>query len=403
MLSCRKTTAKFWSNNFKYWYTWGLYADGQLEVDLNTIRVDIGLKFGLQVLPDGREVPMVTGNDVVVKIDRFDLDIKIHGSFFSDAVNLIKPFIKGTLCDIIQQDIYNALETTMPNLINKGMAKSDGYLHFSPTFELDWETPSKFLVTADAFEGSFKGLFFDSAYGELEPSVAIPSMPTFNTASPDTFQIFISTYAMDGFFTGLLEETPLGIWVNGDYTTSITTGSLNTFLPGIKSFYGDVPAAVKMSIEKLGSFECAQGTAMLNSVGTMTLEFWAQTATGPQLATSMTLVDPALGFGIITNAMTMQIVLATTNVSSVTVNSCAFGRLSALVLKTEMNNFFKVFTPIINKDLAASPITVPSNVHGIFGLSDLSIGYYNSYLYFGMQTTVIVPALAVEEQLAVYQ
>lgn len=28
VLSCRKTTAKFWSNNFKYWYTWGLYADG---------------------------------------------------------------------------------------------------------------------------------------------------------------------------------------------------------------------------------------------------------------------------------------------------------------------------------------------------------------------------------------
>lgn len=72
-------------------------------------------------------------------------------------------------------------------------------------------------------------------------------------------------------------------------------------------------------------------------------------------------------------------------------------------MKTELNNFFRIFTPIINKDLAAKTFTVPSNIGGIFVLSNLTIGYYNNYLYFGMTPTFVPPALAVEEQLAVYQ
>jgi hypothetical protein len=136
---------------------------------------------------------------------------------------------------------------------------------------------------------------------------------------------------------------------------------------------------------------------MINALATMTIEFWALSSTGPSLATSMTLVDTAIGFGIIVNNMTMEFQLGTTNVDKVVVNSCSFGKLSALLMKTELNNFFRLFTPTINKDLAAHTFTVPSNVGGIFILSNLVISYYDNYIYFGMTPTFITPALAVEE------
>ena len=75
VLTAKKVTAQFWSNDFYYKYAPLLVASGKLEVDLNTIKFVIGLGFGTQILPDGRMVPLVTGQDVQVHIDRFDLRI----------------------------------------------------------------------------------------------------------------------------------------------------------------------------------------------------------------------------------------------------------------------------------------------------------------------------------------
>ena len=117
----------------------------------------------------------------------------------------------------------------------------------------------------------------------------------------------------------------------------------------------------------------------------------------------MTLIDTQFGFTITVNNMTMNIQLATTNVDKITVNSCSFGKLSALLLKTELNNFFRLFTPIINRDLQNHSFTVPSNIGGIFMLSNLTLGYYNKYLYVGFTPTFITPTYqAVGAQLAVF-
>ena len=110
----------------------------------------------------------MSGQDVIVDIDRFDLHISIHGSFSSDVINLITPFIKGTVCDLIQSSLYTALDVTLPATINKLLVKSEGYLHtpLIPTWWLDWETPGSAIVSADAFMVQVKGLMFETVYGE---------------------------------------------------------------------------------------------------------------------------------------------------------------------------------------------------------------------------------------------
>lgn len=103
--------------------------------------------------------------------------------------------------------------------------------------------------------------------------------------------------------------------------------------------------------------------------------------------------------------MTVFMNLGTVNVDKVIINSCSFGKLSALLMRTELNNFFRLFTPVINGDLQNHPFQVPSNVFGVFVLSELTIGYFNDYLYIGMTPTFVAPGPAepIMEQLLMVQ
>ena len=67
------------------------------------------------------------------------------------------------------------------------------------------------------------------------------------------------------------------------------------------------------------------------------------------------------------------------------------GRLSALTIKLELNNGLRIAIPILNKILATHQIPVPSNIFGIFELSDLTLGYHNDYIYAGATPTFVAP------------
>ena len=133
----------------------------------------------------------------------------------------------------------------------------------------------------------------------------------------------------------------------------------------------------------------------------MTLEFWVETAPDErQLAASMTLINTVFHFTALVNNMVITLNLGNINVDKITVNFCSFGKLSALTLKVELNNFFRIFTPVINSKLAKHPVTFPSNMFGIFMLSDLTLGYYNDFVYLGFTPTFIPRATRVEQLLA---
>ena len=71
------------------------------------------------------------------------------------------------------------------------------------------------------------------------------------------------------------------------------------------------------------------------------------------------MTDTTFLFTALINNMAISINLGNVNVDKVTVNSCSFGKLSALTLKLELNNFFRIFTPEINHVLAKHPVEFP--------------------------------------------
>jgi len=61
-------------------------------------------------------------------------------------------------------------------------------------------------------------------------------------------------------------------------------------------------------------------------------------------------------------------------------------------MKLELNRGFKHFLPEINANIQKHPLTVPSEIFGIFTLSNLEIGFFNNYVYLGATPTFLPPA-----------
>ena len=129
---------------------------------------------------------------------------------------------------------------------------------------------------------------------------------------------------------------------------------------------------------------------------------WVETVDGSvEMAVDLVLTAVQYSGTLMVNGYDLSIQISQVYVDKITVQSSSIGFLSAATLKFELNNGFKLFMPFINKNLQSHSFTVPSNIFGIFVLSNLTIGYYNNYIYLGMTPTFIAPALAIEKQLSV--
>ena len=92
---------------------------------------------------------------------------------------------------------------------------------------------------------------------------------------------------------------------------------------------------------------------------------------------------------LITN-MDLSLNISHLNIADVNVISDTFGKLSPLLIKTKINNGFRIVLPIINRILANNLIPFPSNF-GLFVLSGLTLGYHDGYIYAGATPTFVAP------------
>ena len=100
ILKCDKLSGVFRNSSFRYKETIFI-ATGHLEVRIDTIMVQVGLKLSTQTLADGRVVPYVTSDHVKTDIDRYDVDIKIYGNIWSDFAAAFEVFFVGSVVDAI--------------------------------------------------------------------------------------------------------------------------------------------------------------------------------------------------------------------------------------------------------------------------------------------------------------
>ena len=99
-LNMKNLTAKFYTDSFRA-HEWIFVATGHAEVDMDTVNIGMGLEFGTQTTSDGKVIPSVTAVDVLVDINRDDIDIKIWGNIWSDFASAFEIFFKSTVVGLI--------------------------------------------------------------------------------------------------------------------------------------------------------------------------------------------------------------------------------------------------------------------------------------------------------------
>ena len=131
----------------------------------------------------------------------------------------------------------------------------------------------------------------------------------------------------------------------------------------------------------------------MKAKGQLELQFWITNSDlTRELAADLMLNNIDIGFIAPITEMSLAISITRINVGSVNVLSSTFGHLSGLVIKTEINNGFRIVQPSLNAWLATKQITFPEHILGVFQLEQMTLSYYDNYLYVGITPVFIEPS-----------
>ena len=132
-------SANFYTDAFRA-HSWIFIAKGHAEVRMKTVNIGLGLSFSTQTTADGHVVPAVSAVDVLVDINRNDIDIKIWGNIWADFAAAFEIFFKSTVVGLIQDTVRDTLTTYIPDYLNTEFATMDGNLMVPSTehWVLDW-------------------------------------------------------------------------------------------------------------------------------------------------------------------------------------------------------------------------------------------------------------------------
>ena len=130
------------------------------------------------------------------------------------------------------------------------------------------------------------------------------------------------------------------------------------------------------------------GTTSLN------LQFWVEkTDSTKELACELNLSDVDFDFSALVTDMNITLNITKVNIDKVDIVSDTFGKLSALTLKLKLNNGFRIMIPLLNVFLSKFNLSIPSNIFGIFELSNLNLDYFDGYIYAGATPTFLPPSV----------
>jgi len=174
---------------------------------------------------------------------------------------------------------------------------------------------------------------------------------------------------------------------------TITASELNIALPGIAAMYGDDAIVdIHGACTDLHSFVSSEADQDFTIFGTANLQFWPRFNGTTELAVEMNLVDIKFngGINLVGNNATAEITKFL--VDKITVPTSTIGKLSPFKLKLEFNTVSKIAIPELNKFISKYSVPLPTNIAGIFLLSDVFLKYMDGYLFAGATPTFIAPS-----------
>jgi hypothetical protein len=131
---------------------------------------------------------------------------------------------------------------------------------------------------------------------------------------------------------------------------------------------------------------------MIGATATIDIQFWVETNLGDELALDVSIDPFQLNLTFTITDFDVSLQLINFHINTISVVESNVGRVSTLVLVTTINAGFKIIVPLVNSVLSKFDVVVPSNILGVFVLSDLYLEYYDGYTYFGVTPTFLPPS-----------
>jgi hypothetical protein len=369
-----------------------------VDADISKMTVSVDLGLTTQTLANGKVVPAVTVVGTNVNLPKDGISLHIHGDVIAKLADLLKGLFLGTIRDEITSQLKKAIDSELPKSVNAMLSKSQGVSEVFDGLDLDWSMPTTPAINAQELEFGLKGLFFPKDKGEVEPADQPPVMPYHDASIPSEFQVYISNYLLDSLATSYLTEKGFSFWtkskdVPASFPIQLTTTGLNGFFPGLEAFYGpNLPVDVQYSLESLKGFTSAEQDQTLSFHSDMAVKFWVEQANQTtSMAVNFTMEDFFFNFTALIDVMEMRFNVTECTLAGITVNSTTFGKVDLALVAKLFNEAIELGIPFFNIYIQKQSIKIPSELFGLFELSDLTVIYHNDFIEAGLTPTFVAP------------
>lgn len=129
----------------------------------------------------------------------------------------------------------------------------------------------------------------------------------------------------------------------------------------------------------------------VNLYGSVTIQLWPRFDNTTELAVELDVIDIQFTGGIAINGSFASANITTFLVDKIEIPVSTIGRISAAQLKLEFNTASRLVVPRLNAKLQEYRIPIPTNILGIFMISDLFLTYADGYIFAGATPTFVSP------------
>lgn len=230
-------------------------------------------------------------------------------------------------------------------------------------------------------------------------------MPAHDDSSASKLQVFLSTYVVDSIFYSALKMIDIHFWtkpsdIPSGFPVQLDTSSLSMFFPGMSDFYGPkVPVEIEYRLEKAENFTIKENDSTMGFGADLAVKFWVEYPNNTKdLAVDMVFKNLLTNFTVVIekeNQIAFNITSAA--LEGVELTPTDFCKEVKFDLLTKLFNLtIKELIVAFNVWAQVQTVTIPSELFGIFTLSDLTLKYHNEYLEAGLTPTFLPPKEDIE-------
>ena len=170
---------------------------------------------------------------------------------------------------------------------------------------------------------------------------------------------------------------------------------MNIFFPGLLKHYGpNHTVDIELQVVKVTNFASKENDKTVSFDTDLAMKFWVNDVN----ATKECAVDITLealevnGSAYIHDKDRFSLNLTELHVDTIEVVSTTFGNLNLTLLAQLLNEGADVVIPYIDKWLLATfSVKIPTEIFGLFELSDMALQYHNDYIEIGATPTFLPP------------